>query len=65
MKIVEVNSVQSWYVETDEGEWPTYRRNSKDSWEQLMGNSFEEVCHREDIDELEKLFNEFNKKGEQ
>jgi len=42
MKITSVHGPFTyWIVETDEKEFPTYRRNSPLSWENLMGESWE------------------------
>lgn len=51
MAIKDVSVVVSYIVETDHPVWPTYRRNGKDSWEQLMGMSWEEVLECEEIEE--------------
>ncbi len=53
MKILSIHPVSSYIVETDDDEYPTYRRNGKDCWENLMGESWE-GCY--DTDELEALF---------
>ena len=51
MAIKDVSVIVSYIVETDHPEYPTYRRNGKDSWEQLMGMSWEEVMECEEIEE--------------
>jgi hypothetical protein len=56
MKIKTVTSVQAEIVETDDSFYPTYRRNSVDNWEQLMGESWEPVY---DSDKLEKAYQEW------
>lgn len=58
MRTLKVERVESFYVTTDEDEYPTYRRNGPGAWENLMGCSFEEVY---DDTELERLFLEYTK----
>jgi len=57
MKIIKVEPVTSEYITTDNKEWPIYRRNGPDSWENLMGNSWEEAY---DYEELEEAYKEWN-----
>ncbi len=61
MKITEVQKVTRTfhYVETDERDWPEYRRWGPDNWEQRMGESWE-GCYDEKI---EKQFQEWMNSG--
>jgi len=43
MKIEKVTQVVSYLIETDNKEFHTFRRNSKDDWEVLMGESWEPI----------------------
>ena len=55
MKIVEIIRSTCHYVYTEGGDddWNNYRRNGKDCWEVLMGESWETVY---DTDEIEAEF---------
>tara|TARA_R110002020_G_C16099265_1_gene758562 strand:- start:586 stop:783 length:198 start_codon:yes stop_codon:yes gene_type:complete len=58
MKILNAYRIEYFLVETDDEDYDTYRRNvngNKDSWEVLMGESWESTY---DNDELEDLFQE-------
>lgn len=55
MKILSVSECISEIIETDNEEWPIYRRYSGGGWENLMGCSWEE-CYDDD---LEKAYQEF------
>ena len=58
MKILEVRRVISFVVETDEKEFPIFRRSELGgSWENLMGESWESVYSNED--ELEAAYQEW------
>lgn len=57
MKIIKVSEDTYFSVKTDDPVWPYYRRNGPESWENLMGESWEPVYFQEE--ELEKAFNEF------
>ena len=52
MKLLEVHPISSVIVETDEDEYPTYRRNGPDSWENLMGESWESFYACEHLEHL-------------
>jgi hypothetical protein len=54
--IKEVTISTSHIIETDDKEYPCWRRHGKGSWENLMGNSWEEM---EPPEGLEEAFNEF------
>ncbi len=59
MKIIDVQKVEYYIVETDTQDLNLYRRNvrgSKDSWEVLMGDSWEPTYGN---NELEELFQEW------
>lgn len=55
MKIVEVKKVveTNYYIQTDDGLFPFYRRSEYRNWENLMGESWEPHYNDE---ELEKEF---------
>ena len=57
MKLIETHEVTATVVETDDPEWPTFKRYSKDSWENLMGESWETVFGREE--ELEAMYQDW------
>ena len=59
MKILDADEVKSVIVETDDSEWPFYRRNSHDNWEVLMGESWETYYY---CKEIEMAYQEFIKK---
>jgi hypothetical protein len=50
MKIVEIIPSTCYYVYTDGEEWNNYRRNGKDCWEVLMGESWETIYETESIE---------------
>jgi hypothetical protein len=52
MKITKITVTKSHIVETDEDEYPTYRRNSADDWENMMGCSWEPVFETAEIEQL-------------
>ncbi len=52
MKILSVETDASEIVGTDQDEYPTYRRHSSDNWENLMGESWEQHYHCEEIEEM-------------
>lgn len=56
VKIVTVRKDISEIVETDEGDWPTYRRHSEDNWENLMGESWEPVYLCKEIEAAYQLY---------
>lgn len=57
MKVLSVDGPYvSWVVETDREEWPTYRRGSGGGWERLIGDSWEEVCFPEDVEEAYQAY---------
>ena len=61
MKILKAYRIEYFLVETDDEDYDTYRRNvngNKDSWEVLMGESWESTY---DNNELEYLFQEWIK----
>ncbi|KKK79490.1 hypothetical protein LCGC14_2833000 [marine sediment metagenome] len=41
MKIIDIEEVKSELIETDQEEYPFYRRSSAGNWENLMGGSWE------------------------
>ena len=43
MKILSAEHSISMLIETDSKEWPSFRRHSADSWENLIGESWEPV----------------------
>lgn len=45
MVIKEVIEVISHIVETDEKEWPTYRRDGSEGWSRLIGEAWEPVFY--------------------
>ena len=55
MKITSIEEVTSHIVETDNGDWPTYRRSGADCWENLVGQSWEPLYSHEQ-DRMEKEF---------
>jgi hypothetical protein len=58
MRILNVDKIEYFIIETDDKEWNTYRRSvnlSPDCWERLMGESWESYY----TDELEALFQEW------
>jgi hypothetical protein len=58
VQIKSVTPIKSYIVETDDKDWPIYRRAAgSNSWGNLMGESWE-TCYFEE-DELEKAFQEF------
>lgn len=59
MNILKVSPWITYYIETDDPEFGgMYRRGgSKDSWEQLMGDSWEPVYFRQE--ELEEQFQKY------
>lgn len=61
MKITNVKLQVSFIIETDNEEFGIYRRNNSDSWENLMGASWEQVWSDWRIQELEELFQEWPK----
>lgn len=56
MKILNIEPSFSHIIETDEKEWPIYRRNSLDCWEQLMGESWEPVYNYSKLQSLNEAF---------
>jgi hypothetical protein len=56
MAIKEVVKVISHIVETDEKEWPTYRRDGPESWSRLIGEAWEPVFS---CDFLEKEYQQY------
>ena len=52
MKIVEITRSTCYYVYTDGEGWNNYRRNGKDCWEVLMGESWETIYETESIEAL-------------
>ena len=56
MKILDTNLCTSYIVETDDEDWPTYRRLSKECWENAMGESWETVYNDTKLKELEESF---------
>jgi len=59
MKILGIDKTTCFLIETDESEYPFYRRNGPYIWENLMGESWETVFSGED--ELENAFIEWMK----
>jgi hypothetical protein len=59
VKITRVDKVTKpiYYIQTDEEDYPSYRRYDGGSWEQSMGESWETVYIREK--ELESAFQMF------
>ena len=60
MKIVNIESVLIYHVETDADQYPYYRRYAGGGWEQQMGESWESVY---DDKELEALFQRYFARG--
>lgn len=66
MKIESIRKIEEYIVETDGGckygdEYTTFRTDlNGENWEILMGSSWEEYYHD---DEIKKLFKEFIKNG--
>jgi len=58
MRIKDIERGECYRVETDDPDWSSYRRNAPNSWENLMGSSWEDVY---DCEELEKAFQEYIK----
>ena len=58
MRVISIRAVMTEIVETDEKEWPTYRRFSPGVWENLMGESWESYYCNE---ELEAAYQAFRK----
>lgn len=56
MRIKKIIETKSEIVETDDPEYPTYRRHSKDNWENLMGSSWELHYSCKDIEALYQKF---------
>ena len=57
MKITDVTKSMTYYVDTDNEDFPYYRTNENGShWENLMGESWKSVY---DVEELQKLFWEY------
>ena len=56
MKVLEVEKSISKIVTTDDEDWPIYRRYSADSWEVLMGESWESLYLCEKV---EKAYQEY------
>ena len=54
MKVVEITAVLSHVVTTDDKDYPIYRRNGPDNWEQMMGCSWE--CVLSGVEELEAAY---------
>lgn len=56
MKISEVTITTSHIIKTDDEEYPYWRRNSSNSWENLMGESWEAMEPPEGFEEAFKKF---------
>ena len=57
MKITKVSRAITYYVETDDPDWPEYRTDETgENWENLMGESWEAVY---DYLELKMMFRDF------
>ena len=56
MKILKIEPVQILYIETDDPEYPDYRRLGERNWEVRMGESWESVVNTKKEDELEFEF---------
>ena len=64
MKVTRAGLFSALEVETDEQEFPIYRRYRSDIWENLMGDSWETIYGPTGLAELETAFWEFmNKPG--
>lgn len=59
MKIIDSWEITATVIDTDETDFPTYRRYSSGNWEQLMGQSWEPVYSGEK--ELEQMYQEWLK----
>ena len=62
MRIESVSEIKSFIIEAesfDGTEAFTYQRYSKDSWDKLYGESWEPVYDKDDLEDLEKLFQEY------
>lgn len=64
MKITEVTKTLTWYVKTDDPDYPVYRTTDEfgENWENLMGDSWESVYNPFTEKELKELFFEWRKK---
>lgn len=56
MKIESIQNIHTTFVTTNEGE---YRRISADSWEELMGMSWEDISHQDKVHKLEEEFQRY------
>lgn len=58
MKVVSVTPTEAEIVEVESGDWTIFRRGGPDSWECLMGESWEPVY---DTGELEAAYQAFKR----
>ena len=56
MKALSITPSTSEIIETDDPDWPTHRRFDYDSWEQLMGMSWESVNFCDEVEAAYQLF---------
>jgi len=59
MKVLAVNDYTALEVETNEQDWPLFRRYGADAWEVCMHDSWEPVDCRDQLGELEDAFQKF------
>lgn len=59
MKVLAVNDYAALQVETDEQDWPSFRRYRADVWEVCVHDSWEPVDCPDQLLELEKAFQKF------
>ena len=58
MKVIGTTIITAVFIETDEENYPLYRRGSPEQWENLMGESWESY---DDDGELEAAYQAFKK----
>lgn len=58
MKVIGVTTLVAKFIETDEENYPLYRRGGPEQWENLMGESWESYY---DDGELEAAYQTFKK----
>lgn len=57
MKVIGVTTLVAKFIETDEENYPLYRRGGPEQWENLMGESWE--SYYDDGGELEAAYQAF------
>ena len=58
MRIKSIRKAVVYFIETTDSQWPTYQRMSANNWQNLMGESWENIFYEE---ELEKEFQQYLK----